>query len=133
MKSEKSEKSARYMMLAIGWFFILGLPVMAYVFPTGYYWGTHPDSHYDPLSPYAYMLTAVYFSLGVMIVWGARAPRQNAIIVDFLILSSLLHGGVMAVQAVVLPHEMQHMWGDVLMFAVVIVAALIWHPRRNSE
>ena len=76
------------------------------------------------------MLKAMYLALSICLVWGARDPLRNAIIIDYVIVSSLLHGLVMLYYAVVLEWERAHLLGDVPMLLVIAVALMFYHPRR---
>tara|TARA_R110001592_G_scaffold240929_2_gene501238 strand:- start:61850 stop:62242 length:393 start_codon:yes stop_codon:yes gene_type:complete len=76
------------------------------------------------------MLKAMYLALSICLVWGARDPLKNAIIIDYVIVSSLLHGLVMLYYALVLDWERAHLWGDVPMLLVIAIALTFYHPRR---
>ena len=60
----------------------------------------------------------------------ALDPGKHVMLIDFTILSSLLHGAVMTYDAFAQEHEMTHLVGDVpLLF--VLAGVLLWlHPRR---
>ena len=54
-------------------------------------------------------------------------------LVDFTILSSLLHGAVMTYDSFAQPHEMTHLVGDVPAL-FLLAGVLLWlHPRRLRE
>lgn len=76
------------------------------------------------------MLKAMYLALSICLAWGARDPVKNAIIIDYVIVSSLLHGLVMLYYALVLEWERAHLWGDVPMLLIVAIALMFYHPRR---
>jgi len=76
------------------------------------------------------MLKAMYLALSICMVWAARDPLKNAIIIDYVIVSSLLHGLVMLYYAIVLHWEHAHLWGDVPMLLVLAVLLMFYHPRR---
>jgi hypothetical protein len=79
------------------------------------------------------MIIAIYVALGVCLVPAALDPERHVILIDFTILSSLLHGAVMAYDSFAQPHEMTHLVGDVpILF--LLAAVLIWlHPRWFHE
>lgn len=122
------------MMRGVGWFTLLGLPLAMLAFPGGFLWGVHPESPYHPpLSPYLFMLVAMYVAWAALMIRGARDPLAHAEIVDYGILANLLHGSVMLVQSFVYPHEMQHLWGDVPGLFVLCAVLAYWHPRRAAS
>ena len=114
----------RIVLLATAAFLIFVLPFMFDLWPAGFRWA-HPSEH----PAYERMIIAVYFALGVCLVAAARDPERHVILIDFTILSSLLHGAVMAYDSFAQAHEMTHLVGDVpLLFA--LAGVLIWlHPR----
>ena len=75
------------------------------------------------------MIVAIYIALGICLIPAALDPERHALLIDFTILSSLLHGAVMTYDAFAQEHEMTHLIGDVpLLF--VLAGVLIWlHPR----
>ena len=107
------ETSAR-MMRVVGWSVLVVLPIVILVYPPGFLWGTHPQSPYHPpLSPYFFMLAAMYVAWAILMIRGARDPLAHRSIVDYGILANALHGLVMLAQFFVYPHELQHLMGDV--------------------
>ena len=115
----------RLVMIASGGFLVLLLPFMFDLWPGGFRWA-HPSVH----PPYERMIIAIYWALGICLLIAARDPVRHAILIDFTILSSLLHGAVMTYDAFAQPHEMLHMAGDVpILFG--LAGVLFWlHPRR---
>jgi len=113
-------------LLAMAAFLIFVLPLMFDLWPAGFRWA-HPAQH----PAYERMIIAIYFALGICLVPTALNPERHVMLIDFTILSSLLHGLVMAYDAFAQQHEMMHLVGDVpLLF--VLAAVLIWlHPRWN--
>src|SRR5215468_3619266 len=112
-------------LLATAGFLMFVLPFLFDLWPAGFRWA-HPAQH----APYERMIIAVYFSLGVCLVPTALDPERHVMLIDFTILSSLLHGAVMTYDAFAQQHEMAHLIGDVPAL-FVLAAVLIWlHPRR---
>ena len=66
---------------------------------------------------------------------AARDPRRHAILIDFTILSSLLHGAVMTYDAFAQEHEMLHLVGDVpILFALAgVLTWLMMRLTRDSQ
>jgi hypothetical protein len=121
------------MMRVVGWFTLLVLPLGLVAYPAGFLWGTHPDSpHHPSLSPYLFMLLAMYVAWAALMIRGARDPLANRAIVDYGILANALHGLVMLVEAFVYPHELQHLWADVPLLFVLCGVLWRWHPARAA-
>jgi hypothetical protein len=120
------------MMRAVGWFTLVALPFLTFVvYPPGFLWGTHPESPYHPpLSPYFFMLLAMYAAWAILMIRGARDPLAHRSLVDYGILANGLHGLVMLVQSFVYPHELQHLIADVPAVFLLCVVLWIWHPQR---
>jgi len=112
-------------LLVTAGFLMFVLPFLFDLWPAGFRWA-HPAEH----AAYERMIIAVYFALGVCLVPTALDPERHVMLIDFTILSSLLHGGVMTYDAFVQQHEMTHLVGDVPAL-FILAAVLIWlHPRR---
>jgi hypothetical protein len=94
LKPETQLLWLRIVMVATGAFLVLLLPFMFDLWPSGFRWA-HPSMH----PAYERMIIAIYFSLGICLLVAARDPRRHAILIDFTILSSLLHGAVMTYDA----------------------------------
>lgn len=125
----ESLKLLKVAMLAFGVIFCLIYP-LAIVWPSGWSWHDGP-----PLaSHYFMMIVAVYVTLGVMLVLGARDPVANLPLVRFTIWSSLVHAVVMAVQATTDPTQHGHLAGDVpaLLLVVVVLGGLVRAVGRRG-
>jgi len=119
------------MMRAVGWLTLVVLPAGFVLYPAGFLWGTHAASpHHPPLSPYLFMLLAMYAAWAILMIRGARDPLAHRSIVDYGILANALHGLVMLAEAFVYPHEMQHLWADVPALFAICAVLWIWHPAR---
>jgi uncharacterized membrane protein YeiB len=78
------------------------------------------------------MILAVYATLGIFLILAARNPLGNRSLIWFAVWSSVVHAGVMAVQALSDGHNMGHLRGDVLaLFAVA--AVLAWLTPREAK
>lgn len=110
----------RYLRLAlvfVGLIFIFGVyPLMMALWPSGWRW--------QPNQPeYEQMILGVYATLGVFLLIASRNPLQHRSLIWFTVWSSLVHAGIMAVQAFNAPAEHGHLLGDVP--ALIIVAILL--------
>lgn len=128
MTTDTKRKLLTGVLLATAAFLIFVLPFMFDVWPAGFRWA-HPSQH----PAYERMIIAIYVALGVCLIPAALDPRRHVILIDFTILSSLLHGAVMTYDSFAQQHEMMHLVGDVpILF--LLAGALIWlHPRRWHE
>ena len=100
----------------VGVIFMFGIYPLSVVWPSGWAW-------HSGRSEYLEMIIAIYATLGVFLFLAARNPTQHLSLISFVIWSSIVHGLVMAVQSVVDPMHIHHLYGDVL--ALFLVAAVL--------
>ncbi|MFW6027417.1 MAG: DUF6632 domain-containing protein [bacterium] len=93
------------------------------VFPES--WGWEPRQY-----EYEQMIAGVYAVLGVFLLIAARRPEKHLSLIWFAAVSSLVHGFIMLVQALVDPVETPNLYGDIpaLILVGLILAALA--PKR---
>ncbi len=115
-------------MVVLGAGLILLLPFAFDVWPAGFRWG-HPHGH----PAYERMIIAIYIALGVCLVAAARDPLRNTSLIDFTILSSILHGAVMTYDAIAQEGELVHLVGDVPILFAVAAVFLVYHPKRLAR
>ena len=130
MTTDTKRKLLTIVLLATAAFLILALPFMFDVWPAGFRWA-HPAQH----PAYERMIIAIYLALGICLIPTALDPQRHVMLIDFTILSSLLHGAVMTYDSFAQEHEMTHLVGDVPVL-FVLAGVLIWlHPRwwRNDR
>jgi hypothetical protein len=78
------------------------------------------------------MILGIYATLGVFLLVASRNPLAHLSLIWFTVWSSIVHGGIMALQSVANPEHLGHLWGDVLaLFAVAAVLALLT-PRGTA-
>ena len=112
-------KYLRIALVAVGLIFIVGVYPLTIVWPSGWAWHTGQ-------SEYLQMILVLYATLGVFLIWASRNPPEHRSLIWFTVWSSVAHGGIMAVQAIVNPQHIGHLWGDVLaLFVVAAVLALL--------
>jgi len=75
------------------------------------------------------MIVGVYATLGVFLLWASRRPEAHLSLIWFTVVSSIVHGGIMAVQAVVDPSEHGHLVGDVPALLLVGIVLGLLTPR----
>jgi hypothetical protein len=115
------ERKLSRALLAFGFIFLLVYPLMV-IWPSGWAW--EPRQH-----EYEQMIIGIYATLGVFLLWASREPQAHLSLIWFTVWSSVVHGGIMAVQALVDPMEHGHLPGDVA--GLFVVAAVLGYltPR----
>jgi hypothetical protein len=113
----------RVALILVGLIFIFGVyPLMMALWPSGWRW--------QPNQPeYEQMILGVYATLGVFLLIASRNPLQNRSLIWFTVWSSLVHAGIMAVQALNAPMEHGHLFGDVPALIIVAVLLAVLTPR----
>ena len=97
---------------------LLVYPLMK-LWPSGWAWK-------PPQSEYEQMIVGIYATLGVFLIVASRKPEDHLSLIWFTVWSSLVHGGIMAVQALVYPGEHAHLVGDVpALFLIAAVLAIL--------
>jgi hypothetical protein len=103
---------------------------LAVVWPSGWAWHEGVPASNN----YYMMIVGVYATLGVMLILAARDPLANASLIRFTVASSVVHAGIMAVQAMREPMHAGHLLGDVpaLLLVAVVLGLLLSAERRRS-
>jgi hypothetical protein len=117
----------RWLRLALRLFgvtFLLVYPLMV-LWPSGWAW--QPRQH-----EYELMMVGIYGTLGVFLLLAARDPAANGSLIWFTVWSSVVHGGIMAVQALVDPAEHGHLPGDVAALFLVALVLGVLAPRAAA-
>ena len=107
-------------LVVVGLIFIVGVyPLMMSFWPAGWRWSPNQPQ-------YEQMILGVYATLGVFLLVASRNPLRHLSLIWFTVVSSLVHGGIMAVQALRMPSEHGHLFGDVpaLIIVAIVIAAL---------
>lgn len=125
MTNSNRIKYLRIALMAVGLIFTFALWPLTVLWPSGWSWHTEGRSYYLE------MILALYATLGVFLMLASRNPIAHLSLIWFVVWSSIVHGGVMAVQSFQGHHNMGHLWGDVLaLFAVA--AVLAWLTPRDT-
>jgi hypothetical protein len=117
----------KYLQIALVVFGIIALllyPLMLF-WPSGWAWS--PGQH-----EYEQMIIGIYATLGVFLIAAAREPEAHLSLIWFTVWSSVVHGGIMAVHAVVDHSERGHLVADVPALFIVAVVLAILTPRRSA-
>jgi hypothetical protein len=123
MSDNKNTTALRIALVVIGLIFILGIYPQTVLRPSGWSWG-HGSSHY-PM-----MIIGIYATLGVFLLIAARKPVAHLSLIWFTVVSSVVHSGIMAIEAISDPDEHGHLTGDVLLLAAIVLAVLAPRARK---
>ena len=96
------------------------------LWPSGWRWEPgHPE--------YEQMILGVYATLGVFLVWASRDPLRHRSLILFTAWSSLVHAGIMFLQANRDTVHAGHLVGDVPVLAFVGILLLTMSPRHKTR
>lgn len=120
------DRALRVVLVLVGLIFLLAVyPLMMFLWPSGWRW--------QPNQPeYEQMILGVYATLGIFLLLASRNPSENRNLIAFTAWSSLVHAGIMAVQAVQNVSERGHLLGDVPALVIVGIALMVLAPARQS-
>jgi len=112
---------------AFGVIFIIGLPLMMWLWPSAWTWEPRQTE-------YEQMIMGIYATLGVFLLIASRNPPAHTSLIWFTVWSSLVHAMIMLVQAFLDPSEHANLLGDIPgLFLVAIVLAALMPSRRLSR
>ncbi|MDH3292171.1 MAG: hypothetical protein OEO20_11045 [Gemmatimonadota bacterium] len=123
--SDSSNQALRAILMVFGLVFIFGVWTLMKVWPAGWQW--QPNQ-----AEYEQMIVGVYATLGVFLVMASRNPGQHRSLILFAAWSSLVHSGIMAVQAIRDTAERGHLLGDIPVLAIVGIVLLALAPKSPA-
>lgn len=126
MNRKKRLNYLRIALYVFGIIFIAGVPaMMMFIWPSG--WGWTPSQ-----PEYEQMIMGIYATLGVFLILAAKDPLANKSLIWFTVWSSIVHGGIMLVQALADKTDHANLLGDVP--ALFLVAAVLWYlmPKKSD-
>jgi hypothetical protein len=112
----------RIALIIFGLTFIFGIYPLGVLWPSGWTWG---QGH----SHYLMMIIGIYATLGVFLLIASINPDANKSIIWFTVWSSVVHGGIMAVQSFNDPGERGHLLGDVPALFLIAIILGVLTPR----
>jgi len=115
-------KYLRIALRVVGVIFIVGIYPLTIIWPSGWSW--HAGQ-----SDYLQMILGIYATLGVFLLLASRDPLAHLSLIWFTVWSSVVHGGIMAVQSLAKPEHIGHLWGDVLALFLVAAVLAVLTPR----
>jgi hypothetical protein len=81
---------------------------------------------WSPSQPeYEQVIMGVYITLGIFLVRAAKDPSAHSSLIWFTIWSSIVHAGIMLVQAFMEETERANLLGDIP--ALFLVAFVLWY------
>ena len=125
MSDTTRRKALQISLAAFGAVFLFVYP-LGLVWPSGWVW------HQGEGNYYLQMIAGVYFVLGLFLIAAARNPEQHRSLIWFTVWSSVVHAGIMAIQALGDSRETGHLVGDVPALVLVAVVLGFLAPRRGA-
>ena len=116
----------RIALIIFGLTFIFGIYPLGIVWPSGWAWG---QGH----SHYLMKIIGVYATLGVFLLLASRNPDAYTSVIWFTVWSSLVHGGIMAIQSITDESERGHLLGDVPALFLIAIILGVLTPRHIQD
>jgi hypothetical protein len=123
MTQTEKIKTLRIVLVLTGLTFTFGIWPLGIVWPSGWVW------HEAGRSEYLEMILGIYATLGVFLMLAARDPMAHRSLIWFTVWSSIVHGGIMGLQAVSDARHIGHLWGDVAALLAVAAVLAVLTPR----
>ena len=126
MKDDNRMKYLKIALVCFGIIAIVGIYPLILIWPSGF--ACHGEGH----NLYVDMIVGIYATLGVFLIRAARNPLAHRSLIWFTVWSSIVHGGIMTVQAIVYPEHIGHLLGDVptlFMIAIVLGVLTPWGEK----
>jgi hypothetical protein len=79
------------------------------------------------------MILGIYATLGVFLIMASKDPLAHRSLIWFTVWSSIVHGGIMAIQSVVYSHHVGHLFGDVPVLFIVAAVLGFLMPRTGKK
>ena len=79
------------------------------------------------------MIIGIYATLGAFQIIAAKDPVEHISLIWFAVWSSVVHGGIMAVQALVYPEHKGHLLGDVPVLLIAAIPFGVLTPRAKVQ
>lgn len=104
----------------------LSLFMLMEIWPSGWVWLPRQ-------SEYEQMMIGVYGTLGLFLIWASRRPQKHLSLIWFTFFSSIVHGTIMGIQAIVDEAEHAHLFGDVAALWMAVVLLGVFTPRSATQ
>ena len=116
----------RIALVIFGLIFLVGVYPLTILWPSGWAW------HHGGQSMYLQMILGIYATLGIFLLLAARNPMAYWSLIWFAVWSSVVHGVIMAIQAIAMPEHVGHLLGDVPALLLVALVLGLLMPRRQA-
>ena len=126
MKEDSRLRYLKVSLVFIGAFCVFGVYPLTILWPSGWAW------HMCGQSLYLQMIIGIYATLGVFLMIAARNPLEHLSLIWFAVWSSIVHGGIMAVQSIVYTEHRGHLMGDVPVLLIAAALMALLTPRGKS-
>ena len=126
METTGKMRALRVALVLFGIIFIGGVYPLTIIWPSGWAW------HMGGPSMYLQMILGIYATLGVFLIIAARNPLEHLSLIWFTVWSNVVHGGIMAVQALVYPQHRGHLLGDVPVLFIAAAVLAVLTPRGEK-
>lgn len=118
-------KYLRIALIISGLLLIFGIYPAMILWPSGWRWVPNQPN-------YEQMIVGIYITLGIFLIRAAKEPLKNLSLIWFTVWSSVVHSGIMLVQALVYAHERGHLLGDVPGLLLIAIVLGFLTPREKS-
>ena len=125
MDDAKKLKYLRIVLVLVGLIFIVAIYPFVLIWPSGWQWGGG-NSFYEQ------MFIGIYATLGIFLLIASRDPSRHISLIWFTAWSSLVHGVIMAIQAIMDSAERGHLVGDVPALIIVALVLALLTPRASA-
>lgn len=78
------------------------------------------------------MILGIYATLGIFLLLASRNALGHLSLIWFTVWSSVVHGGIMAVQSFQSAEHMGHLYGDVAALFLVAAVLAVLTPRGTA-
>ncbi len=126
MEESRRLQWLRIALLVLGAIATFGFYPLTVLWPSGWVWHTGHYSHY------LVMILGIYATLGVFLMIASRNPLAHLSLIWFTVWSSVVHGAIMAAQAVADPTQRGHLVGDVPVLFVAAAVLAYLTPRGGA-
>lgn len=126
MENSSRLGALRVALVVFGIIFVVGVYPLTILWPSGWTW------HMGGPSMYLQMILGIYATLGVFLLLAARNPQAYSSVIWFTVWSSVVHGGIMAAQAIVYPEHRGHLYGDVPALLGIAIVLGVLMPRTTK-
>ena len=123
MNTETRLKLLRVALVVFGLIFIFAVyPLMMNFWPSGWRWSPNQTE-------YEQMILGVYATLGLFLLYASKNPMRHLSLIWFTVASSAVHAGIMTAQALQMPMEHGHLYGDIPALFLVAIVLGVLTPR----